>query len=210
MSKCYVSYEQAERIISEGDILLFRHTGPLSTLVSSVTDSPYSHVGLVSWSDSVLECVEFREWVGSRAINLQNYVKNYPGELDIFTPHRYSIITHFDCSTRTRTEERVFFKGKKITNEFRCLTGIPYGWKRIWQIFSRKTYRIFFPYKNEFSDELADKIIYPICSSAVAYCYNKHYVDLVRCKMDELVTPGEIAKSSTLNYIATISKNETN
>lgn len=206
MSKCYITYDKAEKLIKEGDVLLFRNTGPLASFIRAATDSSYSHVGLASWYEDILECLEFKEWIGSRAVNLKNYVENYFGEIDIFTPHCYSIITEFDCGTLVRKETKVLFRGKKITNEFRYLTGLPYGWKRIWQIAARRTYRMFRPYNEEYEDKLAEKIIYPICSSAVAYCYNKHYVDLVRCKMDELVTPGDIAKSSVLNYLATIKK----
>lgn len=214
MNRCYLTYEEAEPLLKEGNVLFFSKPGPISFLVRSAGSSRYSHVGIVSTAYNErgekvnIECLEFKEWIGSRATSLYNYIQSWKGEIDVYAAAPYTTRTIFDCVTRTFKNEKVYFRGRAITNEMRRLTGLPYGWERIWKIFKRKTIWYFWPYKNEFDDAVAKELIYPVCSSAIAYCFSKYFADLVPNKADEFCEPGNLANSSLLTYVFSLRKNQ--
>ena len=53
------------------------------------------------------------------------------------------------------------------------------------------------------TDELED-MVYPVCSTSVSYSFNKSEFDLVKNRSDEWTEPGDIAKSSGINYLFTV------
>lgn len=215
MSKCIIPHKEAEGYLNEGDVLLFRKPRSLlSNFIRASSDSPYSHAGLVSFSynkqgeRSSVECVEFKEWYGGRSVSLANYVQQYDGEIDVFSPHPYSIVTYWNCEARRRVTERKLFKGRFITSELRNLTGLPYGWTRIFKLAARSlfTFRFWFRSDEDYDDTVAKELVYPVCSTAVAWCYAKHYVDLTPQRADHLITPGDLSRSSLLSYVFTLGK----
>ena len=209
---CFIKYNDALGHIKEGDVLLFRKPKSwVSGLIRAYGDSLYSHVGLASWVYSrmgmpeTLECLEFKEWIGSRAVNLRNYVKQFNGHIDVFAPAPYFMKSVWDCETQSRKQEKIFFRGKLLTNELRGLTGLPYGWSRIWTMAVRGffSYRLLFANPADYDDKLEDEP-YPVCSSIISWCFSKHFVDLVPQFDDRLVSPGRVASSSLLTYQFTL------
>lgn len=59
-----IKYDQAKELIKEGDILLFRGSGTIGFLIKRYTGGVHSHVALAHKDGDVLECVEFREFMG--------------------------------------------------------------------------------------------------------------------------------------------------
>lgn len=207
------SYLEVKRYINEGDVLLFRGKGFLSKIIGSSTETPYSHVGLASWingrantDDGILECVEFREGSGGRSINLHQAVKKHDCCIDVYRPNPVFFSYIFDENNDKKIVlSQKEFDGKAVTNIMRKMTGLPYGWRRILWMFRHKLFmfRLFGNTNKLILDELND-MIYPVCSTAVAYSYNSNGYDLVKNRSDEWTEPGDIAKSTQLNYLFTL------
>ena len=157
--------------------------------------------------DALLECVEFHEKHGARSLNLEVYNKMDNRKIDVYRAVPYRLTTTFDPITKKITHTKVFFDGKAITQDFRKLSGMPYGWRRIWRIALHKMAisRIFYNPDNTTSDEPAD-IIYPVCSTAVAHFCSLHNWDLVRNKSDEWTEPGYIGMSPIIEYVFSLEK----
>lgn len=106
MDYCLVKYSAARHLIKEGDILLFRGTGIISRMVKIAGGGLYSHVGIASKyvdktnHESKIECLEFKEWIGSRAVSLETYVKNKPAIIDVFRAIPEIKTNVFLCKTR--------------------------------------------------------------------------------------------------------------
>jgi len=207
-----IPYPKIRNYINEGDVLLFRGSSILSKFISTPSETTYSHVGIASWingnahtSAGILECVEFREGSGGRAINLSHAVKFQPNEIDVYRPSSRFEKLIFDNETQTTKSEWIEFDGKAVTNTMRKMTGLPYGWRRIWWMAKHKLLivRFFVDKSKLMHDELKD-IIYPVCSTAMSYSFNLHKNDLVRNRSDEVTEPGDIAKSTHLNYLFTL------
>ncbi len=213
MNKCFIAYTEAEKYINEGDILLFRRNTFFSYFIRIAGEGPYSHAALASWVFNELgervrlEAVEFKEWIGGRSISLANYVEQHPSSIDVFTPNLSTISNKFICETRTRQEIKKMFNGRAITNELRRLTGLPYGWRRIWEIIKR-TILPFFYSVEEYTDVENEKLIYPVCSTAIAWCYSKHFADLTHFKPDNYIEPQDLARSPLLDYMFTLVPDE--
>ena len=204
-----ISYQEIRNHINEGDVLLFRGKGTISRFISAPSETTYSHVGIASWINGnsntdagLLECVEFREGKGGRSINLSHAVKSQPNQIDVYRPSsRFEKIAFYN-GPKTAKSQWIEFDGKKVTHTMRKMTGLPYGWKRIWWMAKHKLaiIRFFVDKSKLMHDELQD-IIYPVCSTATSYSFNVHGYDLIRNRSDEATEPGDIAKSALLNYL---------
>lgn len=211
MKQCLIKYTEALNHIKEGDILLFRGNSIFSWFIQAASEGYYSHVGVASWTydelgkKSSLECVEFREWIGSRAINLGNYVDDNPGMIDVFRPLPEYTDNRFLCKNREIHLNKKVYDGKKITDEFRTLTGLPYGWKRIFWLMQFHLIGIrLFTWKNSLVDNSLEQEYYPVCSTIVAHLFSKHYTDLVHFRSSSRTEPNDVARSPILNYIFTL------
>lgn len=214
MSRIHVPFDTARRILREGDVLLFRGTGIVSSLIKRAGQGKYSHVGVASAvrdnGDKIWECVEFREWNGGRTVNLERYVEQLPNQIDVFRPKSSIKKARFE-NEFSHGEYEVEFDGKEVTNMMRRMTGLPYGWKRIFWIAQTKmpVLRLFYSVDDmtqddNVSDPIEDKI-YPVCSSAVAYCYSRIGYDLTHHRSDDWMEPSDVARSPLLHYFFTIS-----
>lgn len=211
MQRLILPYKDIKAYINEGDVLLFQGAGWISHIIASQSDTTYSHVGVASWvnGDSntqygQLDCVEFREGYGGRAVNLETQVKKYPQRIDVYRPVPSYTSLVFDSVTRTVITMTKNFNGKEVTRVMRRLTGLPYGWSRIWWLIKNKL--VFFRFLSKealMSDKILD-IVYPVCSTAVAYAFNVNEFDLINNKSDEYTEPGHIAMSPRLNYLFTL------
>lgn len=211
MKQCLIKYNEAQKYINEGDVLLFRGGGILSSIIEAIGEGYYSHVGMTSWvydeygKKQYLECIEFREWIGSRAISLYNYVNDNPGIIDVFRPIPKYTEYSFCCKQRNPIINEVVYDGKKLTNEFRGLTGLPYGWNRILWLaqFHLLGFRLF-NWKAGLEDKDSKHEYYPVCSTIVAHLFSKHYTKLLRFRSSSRTEPSDIARSPILNYMFTL------
>lgn len=201
-----LTFQEASKHIKEGDILLFRGVGLVAKFIMVYGGGKYSHVGLASFSKngrSIIECVEFREGKGGRTVNLEHQVELHDGLIDVYRPaSHYEKITFINNRLKKKT---IKFNGKAVTNCLRRLTGLPYGWKRIWEIFKMKmiVIRLFFVPKN-LTDDNPSEFVYPVCSSVVASCFSSIGYDLVTNKNDQYIEPSQISNSPLIHYLFTI------
>lgn len=222
-SPTLINYKDAKPLINEGDVLLFRGQGWASYFIGVAGESVYTHVAVASWHNGdqkhlgLLECVEFREGSmfagmfnanaagGGRTVNLLNEVEKYPGQIDVYRPVDNFSRYVFDAETKTTILKTVSFNGKAVTNVMRRMTGLPYGWKRILWLARHKLamWRLFYNRSTLMTDTLQE-IVYPVCSTAVAYAFNSNDFDLINNKADDWTEPADIARSSRLSYLFTL------
>jgi hypothetical protein len=211
MNYKYVKFKDAINLIEEADILLFRHDGPLSYLIKRASDGLYTHVGIASWvhnnkgDKTSLEMLEFREWRGGRAVELERQVKKYNKQIDVFrlSPVIETLEYYKDRNAVVKYTHRLF--GDDITNCMRQKTGIVYGWPRIWWLM--KHHMLFFRLFQdplEFNDNLDDELVYPVCSTVIAHCIQQEYVDIMHHRANIRMEPSDIARSPFTNYLFTL------
>ena len=214
-----LKYEDAKPLINEADVLLFRGSGWVSYFISIGSESPYTHVGIASWingDSNILECVEFKEGspidalfglnsCGGRAVNLNREVVKNPGRIDVFRPVKFCSEWIFEEETQTTTLNRREINPRAITSTMRKMTGLPYGWKRIWWLAKHKMlgFRLFTNVEDLQCDTIGD-MIYPVCSTAIAYSFNANGYDLIHNKSDQWAEPADIARSARLSYLFTL------
>lgn len=224
MNNKFYKYEEIKTKIDEGDILLFRGKGLIAKLIGSSTKTPYSHIGVASWTngnvhtqEGILECIEFREGSllagifglsgggGGRSVNLCQQVKKYSGCIDVYRPNPIFFNYTVDKENKSFILTKKDFDGKKVTATMRRMTGLPYGWRRIWWMFKHQLlmYKFFGNRDSLINDQLQD-IIYPVCSTAVAYSFNSNGYDLVNNRSDQWTEPGDIALSTNIHYLGTL------
>lgn len=209
MNTLKMKYREARKIINDGDILLFRGQGIVADFIKVAGQSDYSHVGVASWHGTnggrMLECVEFREWKGGRTVNLEQYVKDNSGVIDVYRPDPYFTKIIFNPKTKEIEIKELDFNGKNVTNSMRKTTGLPYGWSRIWWMAKRKIPFLRFIYDvNSIMDDDITTETYPVCSTAVARAFSIHGYDLVKNRSDDYTEPSDIARSSKINYLFTL------
>lgn len=204
-----IKFNEAKFLLNEADILLFRGNGIFSSLIKRASVGLYSHVGLASlWTSekhSQWECVEFKENYGGRSINLERYVRTHSGLIDVYraTPSWHKP-KYFEQEKIVKSQ-RFALDERCITDTMRSLTGLPYGWKRIWWLAQQKIPILRFLYDvGKTTDDNLKDLIYPVCSTAVAYCYSKCGYDLVQNRADEYTEPSEISRSAVLSYLFTL------
>ncbi len=200
----YKTFDEAKDLIQEGDILLFQGQSLFSWLIKTASQSQYSHVGLASWVKNggpTLECIEFRENKGGRSVNLATQL-SVP--IDIYRPINQFQTLELQHGQVITLDHK--FDGRTITNCMRQYTGLPYGWQRIiWLLrFHIIGFRLFTNGKS--LDDNLSNLIYPVCSTAVAHCFHKHYVDLTHNRSNARMEPADIARSPLLNYLFTVIK----
>lgn len=215
MNKIILPIEEARLLIREADVLLFRGNGFLSRLVQKAGEGSYSHVALASWyngsrDSSLLEVVEFREGKGGRTVNLTSAYKTHLENnlIDVYRVNKPIYKTYYNPLTKKVEKVAVDFNAKGITRCMRNLTGLPYGWKRIWWIAKNKLagLRCFMNIEEIDNDSSVIDLskIYPVCSTAVAACFSKYGYDLTKNRADEYTEPNDVARSAILSYLFTL------
>ena len=206
-----VPYHEAEQYIKEGDVLLFRGRGLSSWLIKRYGSGVHSHAAMAHWDNDNLECIEFREVKGGRAVSLKSQVETHPDNIDIFRPARQIHSMNFsgwpeNMEAYDREEQIDIFNedtAKEVTDVMLQLTGLPYGWKNIWKL--AKHYLPFARLaKQNIKDD--DPMNVFVCSTAVAYAFRKAYIDPVPYLADSAVMPADLARSALFKYQFTISK----
>ena len=208
--KTEINFNKAKYLLREGDVLLFRGRSGFSFLIKRASEGKYSHVGVVSGhgdnGSTTWECVEFLEGAGGRSVNLETYLGLYKGTIDVYRPSSTKEISEYNAENGLVTKT-INFNGKSITNIIRKMTGLPYGWKRILLIAQMKVPLLRWFYSmDKLVDDSIDEIIYPVCSTIVAYAFNHVGYDLVHHRSTNYTEPSDIARSPLLSYLFTLKK----
>lgn len=222
-----IPYNIAQPLIKEGDVLLFRSGKSwVSYFISQGSLGMHSHVAMASWHGNLLECVEFREGSllsnfiavsdtargGGRTVNLETQVDKYPNSIDVFRPKPSFSIANTEYNSEepvfTVSYDEVTYSGIEATEKMREMTGLPYGWKRIWILAQYHLPILRWRTKPVFDDKAINGNVYPVCSTAVAVSVRMGgydgKADLRPLKADPYMTPSDIASSPLLDYVFTL------
>jgi hypothetical protein len=198
-------FNTAKRFINDGDVLLFRGSGLGSKLIKIASRGPYSHAGLVYRDNNILKTAEFREWKGCLSQGLYGQVLKYPNQIDVFRISKKAEVFSLTNEVQPAViSDWISYKPQKAVGFILELSGLPYGWKRIWYMSLQfvPILRLFF--KPSFKDRSEDKDLYPVCSTVVASAIRKAFVDLVPNLSDYEVTPSDLARSPLMHYLCTL------
>jgi len=198
-----IKYDQAKELIQEGDILLFRGSGAIGFLIKRYTGGIHSHVALAHKDGDVLECVEFREFMGGRSVSLKSQVDNSPLNIDVFRPVKSISYEEMDAEGNTKLIEKNYTEetASAMTEDIIRWTGQPYGWSNIWKMFLR-----FIPGARLFQQNINDDEVAKakVCSTAVTVALRRNFMDPVPYLADDRVSPADLARSPILQYLFTI------
>ena len=173
-----VPYEAALPQIKEADVLLFRGEGLMSWLIKRYGGGAHSHAAMAHWDDDDLQCVEFREFKGGRAVSMKSQVETHPDNIDVF-----------------RAADLIRIGDSKYN--------LDYGWKNFWKL--AKHYAPFCRLAEQnMKDEEPNEVF--VCSTAVTYAYRKNYLDPTPYLADSATTPADLARSALFSYQFTIQK----
>jgi len=209
MPRFEIPYLEAMPLIQEGDLFLFRGQGIASSFIRRASRGTYTHVGTASWVNGtnnppILECVEFREGVGGRSVNFENELRKHNGTIDVYRTTPYYNKQFYNDATKKVENKLLTFDGKAVTRTMRKMTGLPYGWKRIWWMAKHELAIIRLWYKIEdVMDDKLNAVVYPVCSTAIAHAWNTIDFDLIPNQSDEWSSPADISRSSIVSYLFT-------
>lgn len=207
MNRIFLNYPRYEHLLKEADVLLFRPKKKFSVgwWIAKYTQSPYSHVGMVS-IDKVVNCIEFREFIGSRSEPLINQFPTNSNHIDVFRPLpmiKKPKIVNGNTSFHEEFDIKVFnYKtARKITDAGKRLVGQKYGWANIWKM--AKSYSPFLRFWSYSSSDNDTNNIF-VCSTLITYTYRTYWEDLCPFLSDNYTNPGDIARSPLLKYMFTL------
>lgn len=197
-----VPYSQARNLINEADILLFRAQGFVGKGIVAYTGGIHSHVGIAHWDDDRLYCVEQREFKGGRSVILSSQIKDSTIDIYRASPIITKISSINNDSVDWNLQRFNDQTARKITSTALSLTGQPYGWRNIWEIFKGYApgFRLIYRPKN--GDDTISQAY--VCSTVVTYSYRINYADPCPNLSDARTTPADIAQSSMFHYLFTI------
>ncbi len=165
------------------DLLLFRGGRRLSSLlIARAGRGPYVHAAMAGWRDGRIYVLEMLQWVGARAVLLEDQVRAYPGRWDVFTAGRagrYDFNRHGAVLAMWDLIDR----------------GVGYGYLNVlWaSLLHMPGIRLFI--RPETDDRAIDRRP-PFCSHAVAHAYRTGGgVDPVPNLADRLVEPNDLSRS---------------
>lgn len=208
MQKILVSFNDARSLIQDADVLLFRGSSYVSSLLKWAGRGSYSHVELAGWNGEYLESCGYKEMATARCTSVRHAVNTQPGLIDVYRiSHAISVPVYNQVEKKVDNIKFVLTADVKqrIIGEMRELTGNSYSWRTIWNL---AKYHI--PLLRFFSRvSLDDKCDNPaklamVCSTSVAFCIRKHFTDLIPNLSDWQVAPSDLARSPLLSYLFTL------
>lgn len=201
-----LKFDSAKQYLEPCDLLLFKGKGIVSRFIKVFSKGKYTHIGLVSRSNGYISLLEMREWKGGREVNLEREIKKYPGQIDVYRAAPTIKKCLYDRYLSRIVEKEIVLDKIAIVDCMKELTGSDYNYGSIWQIAKRNLPGIRWFYSNgnmEVDNPVVGSISY-ICSSAIANCFSKSGYKLVLNKRDELITPNDISRSSSISYLFTL------
>lgn len=177
-----VLYSQVRDSIEDGDIILFRGNKHISQAIAQISNSAYSHAGLVlTWFGRRL--LLSAEAPKIQAIPLSVAVAAYDGRVDWY---------------KLEAEARARLNIQKLAMEALANLGVEYGTTKLFDLAAHFVFGADVP-----DDEVRPRTM--ICSQYVSRCFRIGGSDLSP-KSDLATVPGEIAASPLVAYIATLAK----
>ena len=204
--KVMIPYHKAVKLLQEGDVLLFRKGSWYTRFIKSAGWTKYCHVGIASKPNGMWEIIQFHGSTGGATQNLALMAKSDALFIDVYRPSPHQDRYVMDPTTLEVIPTTREFNGRAVTNVMRKLTGLPYGWRRIWWLMKRRLviWNLFFNKVDLITDEDNNTIVYPVCSTAVAYAFHQAGFGLLHNKSSEFYEPGDLALSTNLNELFTI------
>ncbi len=120
-----VPYREAMSQIQEADVLLFRGEGLISWLIKRYGSGVHSHAAMAHWDDDDLQCVEFREFKGGRAVSMKSQVATHPNNID--WKNFWKLGKHYLPFCRLAEQN---IKDNDPTNVFVCSTAVVYAYRQ--------------------------------------------------------------------------------
>ncbi len=212
----FVPLDVATPMLRPGDVALYRGHSITSAAIAAVTSSPYTHVGIIVTRPDACgggigaSIIEFREWYGGREVDLGGEVNRSDGRIDIYRfPEVFHEYRFNEISGRIEHVEKAF-DGERVVSIMRRLTGLPYHYKRLVCIYAWKLPCIrclLCSRRKGYTDDRIDHLRLSrfICSTAVDYAFEKAGYSLVQNKNTNYVDPSDIARSTNLHYMFTLS-----
>jgi hypothetical protein len=178
-------YSEIRKEMKDGDILLFRGNGVLGKLIKWRRKSAYSHAGIVSWWKKRLVVIEA---VGKGIIvsPLSKEVKKYDGGIDYFRPT--------DDISKEKRKEMIHIAQLQLGKEYDVWGLLKLSWKMLWNK----------PLENNFDEKTIPSKFF--CSEFVAFLYEKIGHDLLPNEDILNSSPEFLAKTKSLEKIATLKK----
>jgi len=181
-----VRYEDARRLLRDGDLLLFRKPG----IISSFGRGIHSHAAKIAWWDDEPFCLEVLQFGGGRAVTLSSQVKQSPGRYDVYEVNPENRWKDYDRCGSTRFMRR--------------LCGCRYGYVNLAYaaLLHMPLVRCFL--RAETEDRAVDRRP-PFCSHACAMADRiGGKVDPVMNLSDRLTEPADLARSPFYRYRFTL------
>lgn len=209
-----VPFAKCKNLIEDGDVLLFRcpKFPKIGWFIALFTFSTHSHVGLAFIENNEVYSVEFKEFHGSRIYPLSKYFEN-GSVIDIYRPPQIMKVPYLDAPPVINGHkleikfETLFFNDirKRILDEAKSIVNqkISYGWSNIWKIILTLIPFIRLIVKKNTIEQRPKSWV---CSTLVAFCYRRHFLDLCPQVNDSVTTPADISGNALTQYIMTITE----
>ena len=177
--------------LQTGDILLFRQESIPGRIAAFFTQSDYSHAALVSVEGDTVYCLEVREFLGGRKIDLETYLQEEPAVFEVWRMN--NLPSHHFQTNVVKTMEK--------------FVGVEYGWKHVIKAVMVRSALTFF------GDRFARRVWRyldesekhpPFCSEAVSIAYRSAAIDLCPKIPDRFTFPGDLAKSPFLEQVGSV------
>lgn len=185
MSDKLLNYDEIRSDMKDGDVLMFKGTGWLSTLIKSKTNSVYSHAGIVAWWGDRLMVLE-AVGKGLEARPISYNLKKYEGGFDYYKSKK-------DIPAETR---------QKMLTYAQLQLGKKYATMRMVKFFFKVM--LGFKFSQEEKDDTAGVSGEYFCSHYVAAIYNSVGIDLQVNMSDKYTTPEQVAKSDYFEMVGVL------
>lgn len=185
-----VPYSEAVESIADGSVLLYRPwLRPASLLIAIGGRTRYSHAGLAArWGDDLM-CLEQLQTTGGRATCLKAQVERSWGRWDVF---------------RVVPGPKPFDPAAAVA-AMRRLTGTPYGWWPLIKLALRHMLLLRWILCTNTDDKATNgKHRWRFCSDAASWALRCGGVDPVPNLADGATEPGDLARSSSLEFQCTL------
>lgn len=208
MEKIEICLSDAIKLINEADILLYRGKKGsfVSWMICKYSKSIYSHAAVATIEDEEVKGLEFKEFVGSRITDLIKEV-NSGEQIDVFRVSPIVTSLYLTRAGYIDVKQYNFSRlvSRLITKDIKKIIGKKYGYTIIINMIKSLLPFYRFEVTKDNQDSEPKKMV---CSTLIAYFYRKYFLDLVPFMSDYYVTPGDIARSSSVNYLFSIVPNK--
>lgn len=206
-SRICLDQKTAKGLVKDGDLILLDEPGILEYLIKVIGQSTYNHSAVISIVDGKPEILEFTAKSGCVAYSWENYFKTFKRgtRASLYRANKYFTETKWNKRKKEVESKRCLFKGKRVADDFRTLLGLAYGWRTAWEIIKGNlAFGRFFFFSERIGDDTIVVPTYPVCSTAIAYCFSKNGYDLNKKRADSTILPGDLAQSARMNYLLDI------